>query len=366
MKRTSILLSSVSMGRCSLLRMLCLILFFGGLLFSLFGNTKGTSAHGERTTGSAKASRPSTSTDLFKPFSSKEEIHLYVTNCLTPSWKDVMRYPDKYCGKDIAICACPDHSVVLGWSDFYQSSKHGEPWCVTIFDETTRPEACILKDDRVVVFGLLQTTDGDFRFENGKWILDEKVGALGETETIRGNWDYFVSKGSPGRYPKVVARYVEFGSSVSDVVNEHVEILRKNERARFIATGKSEFKWKFENIAAGGVRITLDENCKETAFGPTVIPPEWKGIPVTEIGEYAFSGFEEISKITLPNRLRAIGYRAFYGCKSVTSITIPSSVRHIGNDAFKESGLKQIVISESLRAEPQKWGLPSECKVSYQ
>ena len=70
---------------------------------------------------------------------------------------------------------------------------------------------------------------------------------------------------------------------------------------------------------------------------------------VKEIGENAFSGFTELSAITLPSTLTTIGNYAFYQCSGLTSIVIPDSVTSIGNNAFWRCyGLTRINIPNSI------------------
>jgi Flp pilus assembly protein TadD len=64
-----------------------------------------------------------------------------------------------------------------------------------------------------------------------------------------------------------------------------------------------------------------------------VIPRNINKLPVTAIGERAFSG-EIFDKVTIPNSVTRIGEDAFRGCTSLTSVTIPYSVTRIGEDAF--------------------------------
>ena len=62
---------------------------------------------------------------------------------------------------------------------------------------------------------------------------------------------------------------------------------------------------------------------------------------VTSIGNYAFSGCNGLTCVTIPDSVTSIGYEAFYYCSGLTSVTIPNSVTSIGNDAFYYcSGLK--------------------------
>ena len=105
-----------------------------------------------------------------------------------------------------------------------------------------------------------------------------------------------------------------------------------------------------------------------------IIYTEGEDYIVTSIGYYAFSGFSNITSITVPSSVESIGWGAFslcpnlknvyfeensqimginpgtfYNCSSLTSITIPSSVREISNSAFEGcGGLTSIVIPESV------------------
>ena len=80
-----------------------------------------------------------------------------------------------------------------------------------------------------------------------------------------------------------------------------------------------------------------------------VIPAEYNGLPVKEIGDSAFRSCSSLTSITLPNSVISIGDDAFYACCSLTSITIPDSVIGIGNYAFIYcSSLTSITIPDSV------------------
>ena len=67
---------------------------------------------------------------------------------------------------------------------------------------------------------------------------------------------------------------------------------------------------------------------------------------VTIIGERAFRECINLTTVSLPNSLTDIGYQSFRGCTSLTSVTIPSSVLSIGTNAFWNSGLTSVHISD--------------------
>lgn len=67
------------------------------------------------------------------------------------------------------------------------------------------------------------------------------------------------------------------------------------------------------------------------------IPSEIDGIPVTSIGDFAFTSCLYLMKVTIPNSVTNIGFRAFCNCKSLKNINIPDSVTSIGQEALYET-----------------------------
>ena len=55
---------------------------------------------------------------------------------------------------------------------------------------------------------------------------------------------------------------------------------------------------------------------------------------VTSIGRFAFSGCSNLRKITIPHGVTSIGYGAFNWCENLREITLPSSVTSIGDNIF--------------------------------
>lgn len=58
------------------------------------------------------------------------------------------------------------------------------------------------------------------------------------------------------------------------------------------------------------------------------------GNGVTSIGDYAFSGCDELTSVTIGKDVTSIGNMAFYDCIRLKSVTIPDSVTSIGSGAF--------------------------------
>ena len=85
-----------------------------------------------------------------------------------------------------------------------------------------------------------------------------------------------------------------------------------------------------------------------------VIPAEYRGLPVKEIGTSAFSANHDernahLTSISIPNSVTKIGSSAFAGCSGLTSVDIPDSVNSIGNSAFAGcSGLTSVDIPDNV------------------
>ena len=70
---------------------------------------------------------------------------------------------------------------------------------------------------------------------------------------------------------------------------------------------------------------------------------------ITSIEEYAFQGFENLTKVNIPNSVTSIEEGAFNSCKNLKNVTIPSSVRSIGKCAFAVcESLTNITIPNSV------------------
>ena len=79
------------------------------------------------------------------------------------------------------------------------------------------------------------------------------------------------------------------------------------------------------------------------------IPTTYENLPVTSIGDSAFSGWSRLTEIIIPNSVTSIGASAFSGCSCLTEIVIPDSVTSIGASAFSScSTLTKVAISNNV------------------
>ena len=75
-----------------------------------------------------------------------------------------------------------------------------------------------------------------------------------------------------------------------------------------------------------------------------VIPTRYLGFPVTEIGNAAFQGEENLESITFSNKVRHIGEYAFEDCDNLTAVAMGDGVLSIGDYAF--SGCDSLSVVE--------------------
>ena len=74
-----------------------------------------------------------------------------------------------------------------------------------------------------------------------------------------------------------------------------------------------------------------------------VIPAYIGNIPVTTIGEYAFSNCTILTSVTIPDSLTTIGNKAFSECNSLKKITLNKNIKEIGNNAFYDTSYDKVV-----------------------
>ena len=80
------------------------------------------------------------------------------------------------------------------------------------------------------------------------------------------------------------------------------------------------------------------------------IPAQYRGLPVTVIGDSAFFNAKYITSVTVPDSVTVIEENAFWGCKSLKTVNLGGGVTAIGEGAFTSC--------ESL----ETLTVPSNCK----
>lgn len=81
----------------------------------------------------------------------------------------------------------------------------------------------------------------------------------------------------------------------------------------------------------GGVRIT---GCTQSLHLLTV-PETIAGLPVVQIGDYAFQGMEALEEAELPHSLEFLGDHVFFNCIHLEKLTAYDRLKHVGDGAFK-------------------------------
>jgi hypothetical protein len=80
--------------------------------------------------------------------------------------------------------------------------------------------------------------------------------------------------------------------------------------------------------------------------GPVTIPGTIAGLPVTSIGDSAFSACSTVTSVAIPTNVTSIGLTAFANCTALTAISLPGSVTNIGSQAFSScSSLQAITVA---------------------
>ncbi|MBO5779031.1 MAG: leucine-rich repeat domain-containing protein [Clostridia bacterium] len=79
------------------------------------------------------------------------------------------------------------------------------------------------------------------------------------------------------------------------------------------------------------------------------IPDSFNGKPVTEIGYNAFSFYETLTKVIIPDSITKIGHTAFLHCAGLTELNLPDGLKSIDVQAFGGcTGLTEIIIPDSV------------------
>lgn len=79
------------------------------------------------------------------------------------------------------------------------------------------------------------------------------------------------------------------------------------------------------------------------------IPAEIEGLPVTTIGNWAFTANSPVTHLVLPDTVTTLSSFAFFDSRNLQSIVLPEGLETIGEWAFYYSGLQSLLIPETVR-----------------
>ena len=65
------------------------------------------------------------------------------------------------------------------------------------------------------------------------------------------------------------------------------------------------------------------------------VPEKIAGLPVVQIGDYAFQGMEALEEAELPSSLKVLGDHVFFNCIHLERLTAYDQLTHVGDGAFK-------------------------------
>lgn len=72
---------------------------------------------------------------------------------------------------------------------------------------------------------------------------------------------------------------------------------------------------------------------------------------VISLDRYQFAGLTYLTSVTLPSTLKTIDYNAFADDVSLESISLPSGLTEVGSQAFRNTGIKSVVLPGAIYGE---------------
>jgi len=109
-------------------------------------------------------------------------------------------------------------------------------------------------------------------------------------------------------------------------------------------------KWEYSLNADGTITITGCTVSGLSVYGEIAVPSEYDGHKVQSIGDKAFYGQSNLTKITLPNTVEKIGDEAFENCTGLKEIKLFAGLKEIGRQAFGGcSSLERLELPSTVR-----------------
>ena len=116
----------------------------------------------------------------------------------------------------------------------------------------------------------------------------------------------------------------------SEINNKKVSEIDRKGWLLYMNTVDAEVLFRWEGVS-GGVRIT---GCTGD-FSVLEVPGVIDGLPVVEIGNYAFRGKEMLREVFLPESLERLGDHVFFNCLHLEKLTVYDTLNYVGDGAFK-------------------------------
>lgn len=132
---------------------------------------------------------------------------------------------------------------------------------------------------------------------------------------------------------KITARIITFGTILSGMMYyqniSEPNCFSANAEGVYICSEVTYDNLTFEKYFDHAELIKCDPLAEEIS-----VPEEIDGVPVTIIGQYAFSNCINLKSVNIPEGVKVIGASAFEWCEGLTEITVPNSVILVGDRAF--------------------------------
>ncbi len=115
-------------------------------------------------------------------------------------------------------------------------------------------------------------------------------------------------------------------------------------------------------FAAGESALTINvydgfavvSACRQNASGVIDIPATYGGVPVTQIGNGAFSDCNAVTQVNIPASVTKVGNNAFGSCTALKKVDFAGSVCTLGESVFAHcSALTDISLPSSLKVIPE-------------
>ncbi len=163
--------------------------------------------------------------------------------------------------------------------------------------------------------------------------------------------------------PPEIERYESVESTFSKIITQNTEIkilyyyVIQKEDLVFTGLNSSgnvtENESEIESYMIGNGSSNNKNALKSTIDYDFVlyIPEEYNGKVVNKIGNYAFSGASNLTKLQLSNNLETIGLWSFNLCTKIKNLNIPDKVQVISGDCFHGcSGIETIQIGSGVKS----------------